>query len=286
MRSLKLALATLLAMAPSFAQSKLEDREAIEKLLFDQQQAWNRGDLEGFMAGYWKSPELAFRSGGTVTRGWQETLDRYRRAYQAEGRSMGRLSFTDVEPDLLGPDRAMVTGRWELSQLPAGATPHGLFTLILARFPEGWRIVRDHTSSAETVRSSAADAAIEKELNADADALQSAVDARDAEAFLSHFAKEPELRIFRDGGAYDRDFGEFVRLELARRQEMRCEWSERRVGVLDESAATLALIYRCRGPRKDGTRADDNGAWTFVLRRRDDRWLIVQAHESHDRRSP
>jgi beta-aspartyl-peptidase (threonine type) len=118
--------------------------DAVRQVLDAQAAAWNKGDLDGFMAGYWSSPELSFFSGGTRTRGWQATLDRYRQRYQAEGKEMGRLSFGDVEIELLGPDAALVRGHWKLEM--SKDKPEGLFTLIFKRLPEGWRIVHDHTS--------------------------------------------------------------------------------------------------------------------------------------------
>jgi uncharacterized protein (TIGR02246 family) len=120
------------------------DERAIRKLLDDQVKAWNKGDLEGFMAGYWKSPELTFTSGGDQTRGWQATLDRYRKRYQGEGREMGTLAFTDITVHLLGDGAAYARGKFELVRTKD--KPAGVFTLVLRRLPEGWRIVHDHTS--------------------------------------------------------------------------------------------------------------------------------------------
>jgi beta-aspartyl-peptidase (threonine type) len=113
-----------------------------------QVEAWNRGDLEGFMAGYWRSPALVFCSGATVTKGWDETLARYRRRYQSEGREMGRLRFDGIEVVALGPDAALARGAWRL-HMTDGKEPHGLFTLVLRRLDGSWRIVHDHTSSGE-----------------------------------------------------------------------------------------------------------------------------------------
>jgi ketosteroid isomerase-like protein len=119
--------------------------EAIRKVLDDQVKAWNRGDLESFMAGYWKSEKLTFFSGNQRTAGWQATLDRYRKRYQADGKDMGKLAFADLAVEMLGRDAALVRGRFRLQI--GNETPTGLFTLILRRFPDGWRIVHDHTSS-------------------------------------------------------------------------------------------------------------------------------------------
>jgi beta-aspartyl-peptidase (threonine type) len=122
-----------------------DDRAAIRKVLDDQVNAWNRADLEEFMAGYQASPDLSFFSGKTRTRGWEATLDRYRKRYQAEGKEMGQLHFELFDIDLLAPDAALVRGRFVLKMKKE--QPEGLFTLLLRRLPEGWRIVHDHTSS-------------------------------------------------------------------------------------------------------------------------------------------
>jgi ketosteroid isomerase-like protein len=107
--------------------------------------AWNRGDLDGYMAGYWKSDKLTFYSGGDTTSGWQPTLDRYRKRYQAKDKAMGKLAFSVVVVNVLTADDAYVRGRWKLD-LPDKTAPEGLFTLIVKRIDGNWRIVHDHTS--------------------------------------------------------------------------------------------------------------------------------------------
>jgi beta-aspartyl-peptidase (threonine type) len=136
----------LLIAAPALAQGA--EKAGIEQVLQNQVQAWNRRDLEGFMTGYWNSPDLTFFSGDSVARGWQAALDRYRKRYQGEGREMGKLEFSDLQIEALSGDAAFVRGGWKLT-MPDGKTPHGLFTLIFRKFPDGWRIVHDHTSAAE-----------------------------------------------------------------------------------------------------------------------------------------
>ena len=120
----------------------------IRSVLDRQVEAWNRGDLEGFMAGYWNSHELTFCSGGTVTKGWQPTFDRYKKRYRSEGKEMGRLTFDDIEVEVLTDDVALVRGRWKLAL--SDGKPEGLFTLKMSLRTEGWRVVYDHTSVAET----------------------------------------------------------------------------------------------------------------------------------------
>ena len=96
------------------------------------------------MAGYWNDPALRFASGGAVTRGWTETLERYRARYPDRA-TMGTLELTVIELDLVSPDAAVVLGRWRLAR--AADAPSGLFTLVLRRLGDEWRIVHDHTSS-------------------------------------------------------------------------------------------------------------------------------------------
>jgi ketosteroid isomerase-like protein len=123
-------------------------RSAVESALRAQQDAWNRHDLDAFMAGYFNSPQLTFFSGAKEMHGWQAAFDRYKAKYASPGQEMGKLEFSDLRIEMLGYDAAFVRGEWHLT-MPDGKTPHGLFTLIFRKFPEGWKIVHDHTSAAD-----------------------------------------------------------------------------------------------------------------------------------------
>lgn len=123
-------------------------KSAVEHVLRSQQDAWNRHDLDAFMAGYWNSPDLTFFSGAKQHDGWQAALDRYRATYASPGHEMGKLEFSGLRIEMLGADAAFVRGAWQLT-MPDGKTPHGLFTLVFLKLPEGWKIVHDHTSAAE-----------------------------------------------------------------------------------------------------------------------------------------
>jgi beta-aspartyl-peptidase (threonine type) len=126
-------------------QAHDEDEEGIKHVLISQINAWNNGNLQGFMNGYWRSPDLTFFSGTDVTKGWEPTLKRYQQRYKGEGKEMGRLEFQDLNFNLIGRQGAVVTGRWQLT-MSDGKKPGGLFTLIFKRLPGGWKIVHDHTS--------------------------------------------------------------------------------------------------------------------------------------------
>ncbi|HEX5705969.1 MAG TPA: DUF4440 domain-containing protein [Pyrinomonadaceae bacterium] len=121
--------------------------EAVRAVLNAQTEAWNRGDVEGFMDGYAREDSTTFLSGGTRTDGWRTVLERYRNAYDTREK-MGTLQFTELELKPLSPFYIMATGRWQLAR--AGDTPNGRFTLIFRRTAAGWRIVHDHTSSSDT----------------------------------------------------------------------------------------------------------------------------------------
>jgi beta-aspartyl-peptidase (threonine type) len=122
------------------------DAKAIERVLRTQQEAWNRHDLERFMAGYWNSPELTFFSDAKEHDGWQATIDRYLATYSSPGHEMGKLDFSGLRVVVLSQDSAFVRGSWKLT-MSDGKTPHGLFTLVFRKLPGGWKIVHDHTSA-------------------------------------------------------------------------------------------------------------------------------------------
>ncbi len=157
-RSLSAALVLVAALVPGLrpalagpppARAIGRAQTAIRAVLAAQVEAWNRGDLEAFMTGYWRDDSLTFYSGGDVSHGWQPTLERYRRRYQGEGKEMGTLVFELHDVQVLATDVAVVKGGWALT-LKDGA-PRGLFTLILRDVPHaGWRIVHDHSSVAAT----------------------------------------------------------------------------------------------------------------------------------------
>ena len=129
----------------SFSQSESQKKQIADDIIGvmnDQSAAWNRGDIEGFMRGYWNSDKLVFVS-SRVTRGWQPTLENYKRSYPTK-EAMGSLTFSDLEVTVLSNDAAVVLGSWALQR--ANDNPKGKFTLIFRKFKDGWRIVHDHTT--------------------------------------------------------------------------------------------------------------------------------------------
>ena len=142
-----LCLLAILSFFATVAAAQSDSQKAriandIRAVMTEQAAAWNNGDIPGFMRGYWNSDKLVF-VGSTVTRGWQPTLDRYKKSYDSREK-MGTLTFSDLEIDVLSKDAAVVLGSWSLAR--AGDNPHGKFTLVFRKFKDGWKIVHDHTS--------------------------------------------------------------------------------------------------------------------------------------------
>jgi ketosteroid isomerase-like protein len=116
---------------------------AVTAVLSKQQDAWNHGDVAAFMEAYWNSPDVTFAGTSGVTRGWQPVMDRYKKNYPDQ-KAMGHLDFSGLEVRPLGKDAALVLGRWHLKR--DSDEMGGVFTLVFQHFPEGWRIIHDHTS--------------------------------------------------------------------------------------------------------------------------------------------
>jgi beta-aspartyl-peptidase (threonine type) len=135
---------TLAALTTGLVHGQNRPTDGVRAILKDQVEAWNKRDLDRFMNTYWDSEELTFYSGGTVTKGRKAVAERYQKTYRAEGKEMGKLAFSEMDVQELGPESALARARWKL--VTSKETVEGLFTLILQKFPDGWKIVHDHTS--------------------------------------------------------------------------------------------------------------------------------------------
>lgn len=134
----------LVFVATATGQTKDEKaKTAIRTVLDEQVAAWNKGDIDGFMKGYWNSPDMTFVSGNNVTRGWQPTLENYKKNYNTRAK-MGVLSFSELEITILSKKSSLVLGRFTLVR--ATDKPTGMFTLTFRKFKDGWKIILDHTS--------------------------------------------------------------------------------------------------------------------------------------------
>lgn len=139
----------LLCVCAGFAADEKSDADSGIRATLDAQVAsWNAGSIEGFMDGYVRGESLRFASGGTVQRGWQVTLDRYKKRY-ATPELMGQLAFTDLEIRTLSADYAEVFGQYKLKRGADVGDATGLFTLLMQRTDGRWLVLHDHTSAAE-----------------------------------------------------------------------------------------------------------------------------------------
>ena len=139
MKKLILSCLMLLSSCLLFSQ----DKEAIMKVLETQRQAWNRGDIESCMLGYWKSDSLIFVGKTAPVYGWQSTLDRYKKAYPNKA-AMGQLKFDIIQVKVLDDSNAFMLGAWHLQR--DKDAPGGYFTLWFRKINGEWKIVCDHTS--------------------------------------------------------------------------------------------------------------------------------------------
>ncbi len=144
MKNLLFLVSLILLISTNISAQSKNDKIAAEirKVMDAQVTAWNAGDIDGFMRGYWNSPELVFVS-TNVTRGWQPTIERYKKNYDSRAK-MGTLTFSDLEVNVLSKDSATVLGSWALAR--EKDNPKGKFTLIFRKFKDGWKIIHDHTS--------------------------------------------------------------------------------------------------------------------------------------------
>jgi len=120
-----------------------QDKQVIANLMYAQEKAWNRGDIEGFMQGYWKSDSLVFVGKAGPDYGWQTTLDHYKKRYPGKA-AMGQLKFTLLQVKVLDATNAFVLGKWHLKRIKDELG--GYYTLWFRKIKGEWKIVCDHTS--------------------------------------------------------------------------------------------------------------------------------------------
>lgn len=138
-----LAAVTVVAVAPAY-DLRDQDDKAVRTVLADQVAAWNKGDLDGFMKGYWDDEKLVFISGGKQVKGFKALKERYDANYRGEGKEMGSLKFDEVTVEPLGPAVALVHGKWEVTTKKE--TVGGWYTLVFRKIGDDWKITHDHTS--------------------------------------------------------------------------------------------------------------------------------------------
>ena len=144
--TIALMIAPRIANAQAAPAPHAKDRAAITQLITNQQVSWNKGDIDTFVEAYWHSPDLTFSGASGVQRGYEVVREHYKKAYPDRA-TMGQLDFSDLEFHFMGNDGALVLGHWHLAREKEKGDIGGVFSLVWQRFPEGWRIIHDHTSA-------------------------------------------------------------------------------------------------------------------------------------------
>lgn len=133
----------MLGTTSAYAQEGVAEK--LKSIVQRQENAWNRGDIDGFMEGYWKSDKLTFSSGGETRRGWETTRNRYKMNYPDKA-TMGKLTFSKLEVEVLSDELALMLGDWKIV---ANKPSEGNFSLLWRKIAGTWVIVHDHSSSRE-----------------------------------------------------------------------------------------------------------------------------------------
>lgn len=136
-------LAFLLLLLPLYSTAQTNEEKAVRQVLARQSAAWNKGDIEAFMAGYWHNDSLMFVGKNGITYGWTNTLNNYRKGYP-DAATMGKLEFTLLAVKQLSARYIEVIGKWHLTRNIGDVQGH--FSLLFERIGDQWLIVIDHTS--------------------------------------------------------------------------------------------------------------------------------------------
>ena len=129
----------------SVGNKKEEIINSIQAIMLRQENAWNEGNLDQFMIGYWESDSLTFIGKSGLNYGWKNTLLNYKKSYPSV-KDMGTLSFDNLSLEVLSEDLALVIGKWRLNRDKIGDTLQGHYSLVWKRIKNKWVIVSDHSS--------------------------------------------------------------------------------------------------------------------------------------------
>jgi ketosteroid isomerase-like protein len=271
MRRLLLILSLLLIAATPAAAQPSDGPAEIKAVISGMQDAWNRGDFRGYMAGFW-NPGVRFVSKGRMITGWQQTLDHYIRDYDTPAKR-GTLKFWDVEVEMLGPDVAQMTGRYKLDS--QGLAQDGVNTRLFRRIGGKWVIVLNHVSSREEAPATAGDAAAE--IRAVMDRQVAAWNVGDIDGFMAGYWNSPELR-FVSGTSVTTGWAETLARYKKRydtpEKRGHLAFSDIQVTPLGPDAAVVYGRWAITGVKS----AD--GLFTLTFRKIGGNWVIVLDHTS------
>lgn len=133
----------ILLMFSLFTQAQTKDADKILSILAAQEKAWNEGDIQQFMHGYWENDSLVFVGKSGLTYGYNNTLENYKKGYP-DKTYMGQLKFTILSMQPLGKAYYRIIGKWELKRTVGNLNGH--YTLLLQKINGEWKIISDHSS--------------------------------------------------------------------------------------------------------------------------------------------
>lgn len=133
----------ILLMLSLFTQAQTKDADKILSILAAQEKAWNEGDIQQFMLGYWENDSLVFVGKSGLTYGYNNTLENYKKGYP-DKTYMGQLKFTILSMQPLGKAYYRIIGKWELKRTVGNLNGH--YTLLLQKINGEWKIISDHSS--------------------------------------------------------------------------------------------------------------------------------------------
>lgn len=119
------------------------DVTAIKSVMDKQAECWSKGDIEGYMKGYWESDSLRFLGRSGLTKSWKSTINNYKKSYPNPS-AMGMLKFTHISFEPLGDKKMFVVGKWALYR--EKDTLSGYYSLVWEKFDDGWKVIFDHTN--------------------------------------------------------------------------------------------------------------------------------------------
>ena len=130
---------------PNSLKNYKDSCEEINYLMYEQEESWNKGNIEDFMKKYWKNDSLIFVGKSGINYGWNKTTSNYKRAYPSRN-SMGLLHFNNIKCLPINDTTHIISGQWNISRLDSSKNVGGYYSLMWIKKEDGWRIVYDHTS--------------------------------------------------------------------------------------------------------------------------------------------
>ena len=140
-----LLLFVVLNCKPSSINNYKDSCEEINDLMCEQEESWNKGNIEDFMKKYWKNDSLIFIGKSGINYGWNKTTSNYKKSYPSRN-SMGLLHFNNIKCLPINDTTHIISGQWNISRLDSSKNIGGYYSLMWIKKEDGWRIVYDHTS--------------------------------------------------------------------------------------------------------------------------------------------